>query len=283
MAQALFQTGSDQNKKLYLNNKTVTRSGIEQYSYVRRQKLRYLSIIAAATVTAIHGSAAYATDTVQLPNGVTVPYYGQGEPSFQLYTAPYGSSYYVATEANSTARRYYSAAGAWVGSFTYEGNTNGLNAQIAGLPIAPLDIPTSVTLPNGLTVPYNGSGLPEVGLTTPTPGFSPNFIYFVRDPVSGAESIYDAQGRMVPGNAVIYFPVSGGGTTSTGGAVSSSFGGSTGGGTSGGTISSSSNGGSSGGPTGSGGGVDVPAPGGFLLFGLGAAAAIVARRRAKKR
>jgi hypothetical protein len=206
-----------------------------------------LMIIGAA---AIHATTAYANPTLQLPNGISVPYYGPYAPLLYRHDGTLVGTYYAAIDTTNGHAYYYSSAGDWIG------------VQQWGSPSQPLDslpnrpqIPTSVTLPNGSVVPYQGIGIPQI-ITHPNNVFGP---FSVIDIVTGRNAAYSATGQ---------------GTSASSGGLRPNWGvlvndGSSGSGGTGGT------GGTDGGAT------NVPEPGLFGLFGLGAAALVLRRRRRK--
>lgn len=201
--------------------------------------MRHAVYSAMFATVAIHAPAAQAQQggTIQLPNGTSAPYPGQGNPVVRQIRTPSQTVYYTATDLATGNTFFYTAAGNWVGT------RRSLGGNFTG-PVPMPPIPTTVTLPNGIVVPYFGQGVPEV-FTSPTAGIT------VLDPVGQRQSFYNSAGQPIGGGA--WFDDPGPGVTSGGG----STGGSTGG------------------------AVNVPEPESLLLFAL--PAALLAWRRRRKR
>ncbi len=236
-------------------------------------------ILPALLATATFAAPAIAGQQIILPNGASVNYEGTAAPAFYTVPGP-DTPYFEAYDSGLDAYFHYDSAGNWLG-------VSGVGA--ANVPNVPT-IPAEVTLPaspanaTGLTIPYAGSGIPQVFVDT-------QGNYTVIDAVAHKAQVLDSTGSFMGGGSW------GAGTLTTG---SSGFGSSqvgasttttTGGGSSFGSTSGSptSSGVTSGGCTSSttsgcfsGGGTDVPAPAVFGLFGIAAGGLALARRRRRK-
>ena len=234
-------------------------------------------LLASATIAA----PAMATGTIILPNDVTVPYAGTGEPQFSTVGA--GSvGYWVATDSANGNTYFYTQTGDWV--------------AVLG--------PTAGTIPNSPAPEYTAVS-PRTGQTLPittTDGFLVSesadggfqffdvttgnvYFYSASDELVGTESA--AGSPTLSGSSGFSGPSSSTTSTSTTSGGSSSFGGTSGGTSSGQTSSgASTSGGTTSGGTSSGGssggGTDVPAPAMLGLFGMAAAGLALSRRRRLK-
>lgn len=220
--------------------------------------------------------------------------------------SPGGQVYYISTDPATERSTVYRADGTLVGShLAYTDPVVG-GAQ---------SVPSSVTFPNGVTVPYSGAGHPEFGLV-PASVLANNDIvgpgYYTIDPLSPDMRIYDAAGDYITMDLGIHdngnligadgrqlstsTSASTTGGTSSGASTSGGWtsAGSTGISTTTGSITTSSStsgwggttvssGVSSSTSTSSGGATQVPEPEMLSLFVLAGGAAWYARRRSRRK
>ena len=246
-------------------------------------KIKFM-LLPALLATAAIAAPAMANGTIILPNDVTVPYAGTGEPTFSTVGGGV-TGYWVAADSGSGNSYFYTIDGDWVAV---------LGPTASSVPNAPALLTTAISPITGQTLPISTtdgflfSAIPATGGYQVFDVNSGNiYTYSASDELLGTER---AQGSPTLTGSSSFGGSTGGTTTtsSTTSGGSSSFGGTSGGSTttSGGSTTSggaTTSGGSTGGSGGStGGGTDIPAPAVLGLFGMAAGGLALARRRRRQ-